>query len=92
MWTEGVVHSRYTELAAHAALVLLAVARSLLDSRLGAQAAAFETGGGFTERLYRALRKTLIALFVYPVHQVRPVHLGLKSLCNLFAVSLLWYS
>jgi four helix bundle suffix protein len=43
----------YPELAANAALVLLAVACSLLDRRLAAQAAAFETGGGFTERLYR---------------------------------------
>ncbi len=43
----------YAELAANAALVLLAVARSLLDRQLTAQAAAFETEGGFTERLYR---------------------------------------
>ncbi|MGA2938375.1 MAG: four helix bundle suffix domain-containing protein [Syntrophobacteraceae bacterium] len=43
----------YTELAANAALVLLAVACSLLDRQLAAQAAAFETEGGFTERLYR---------------------------------------
>lgn len=41
------------ELAANAALVLLAVACSLLDRQLAAQAAAFETEGGFTERLYR---------------------------------------
>jgi four helix bundle suffix protein len=44
----------YAELAANAALVLLAVACSLLDRQLAAQAAAFETEGGFTERLYRA--------------------------------------
>ncbi len=43
----------YPELAANAALVLLAVACSLLDRQLAAQAAAFETEGGFTERLYR---------------------------------------
>jgi four helix bundle suffix protein len=43
----------YPELAANAALVLLAVACSLLDRQLAAQAAAFETDGGFTERLYR---------------------------------------
>jgi len=41
------------EIAANAALVLLAVARSLLDRQLAAQAKAFETEGGFTERLYR---------------------------------------
>ena len=43
----------FPELAANAALVLLAVACSLLDRQLAAQAAAFETEGGFTERLYR---------------------------------------
>ena len=41
------------EIAANAALVLLAVACSLLDRQLAAQARAFETEGGFTERLYR---------------------------------------
>jgi four helix bundle suffix protein len=45
--------STYPELAANAALVLLAVACSLLDRQLAAQATAFETDGGFTERLYR---------------------------------------
>jgi len=45
--------STFPELAANAALVLLAVACSLLDRQLGAQAKAFETEGGFTERLYR---------------------------------------
>ena len=43
----------YPELAANAALVLLTVACSLLDPQLAAQAKAFETEGGFTERLYR---------------------------------------
>ena len=43
----------FPELAANAALVLLAVACSLLDRQLAAQAAAFATEGGFTERLYR---------------------------------------
>jgi len=43
----------YPEIAANAALVLLAVACSLLDRQLAAQARAFETEGGFTERLYR---------------------------------------
>lgn len=45
--------SIYTEIAANAALVLLTVACSLLDRQLVAQAKAFETEGGFTERLYR---------------------------------------
>jgi four helix bundle suffix protein len=44
--------STYPEIAANAALVLIAVACSLLDRQLAAQAAAFEQGGGFTERLY----------------------------------------
>ncbi len=43
----------YPKLVANAALVLLAVACSLLDRQISAQAAAFETEGGFTERLYR---------------------------------------
>lgn len=43
----------YPEIAANAALVLLAVACSLLDRQITAQAKAFETEGGFTERLYR---------------------------------------
>jgi four helix bundle suffix protein len=45
--------STSAEIAANAALVLLAVACSLLDRQLAAQAKAFETEGGFTERLYR---------------------------------------
>jgi len=43
----------FPEIAANTALVLLAVACSLLDRQLAAQAKAFETEGGFTERLYR---------------------------------------
>jgi four helix bundle suffix protein len=39
------------EIAANAALALIAVACSLLDRQLTAQAAAFEQEGGFTERL-----------------------------------------
>lgn len=42
-----------SSLAANAALVLIAVANSLLDRQIAAQAAAFEKEGGFTERLYR---------------------------------------
>lgn len=44
--------STYPALAANAALVLIAVACSLLSRQLRAQAAAFEREGGFTERLY----------------------------------------
>jgi four helix bundle suffix protein len=50
---KGLPTPTYPELAANAALVLLAVACSLLDRQLAAQAAAFETEGGFTEGLYR---------------------------------------
>jgi four helix bundle suffix protein len=45
--------STFPEIAANAALVLIAVACSLLDRQLAAQAAAFEQEGGFTEQLYR---------------------------------------
>jgi len=45
--------STNAELAANAALTLIAVACYLLDRQLAAQAAAFEREGGFTERLYR---------------------------------------
>lgn len=44
----------YPEIAANAALVLIAVACSLLDRQIKALAQAFEDQGGFTERLYRA--------------------------------------
>jgi four helix bundle suffix protein len=45
--------SSFPEIAANAALTLLAVVCSLLDKQIAAQAAAFESEGGFTERLYR---------------------------------------
>lgn len=45
--------STYSEIAANAALVLIAVACSLLDRQIAAQSRAFEDEGGFTERLYR---------------------------------------
>ncbi len=45
--------STLPEISANAALVLLAVACSLLDRQILAQAKAFEAEGGFTERLYR---------------------------------------
>ncbi|GFO55685.1 hypothetical protein GMSM_26920 [Geomonas sp. Red276] len=41
------------EVAANAALVLIAVACALLERQLTTLASAFETNGGFTERLYR---------------------------------------
>ncbi len=47
------ISSNYPELAANAALVLIAVACGLLDRQIAAQAAAFEQEGGFTERLHR---------------------------------------
>ncbi len=53
---QGAIKSTTTidsEIAANAALVLLAVACSLLDRQLATQAATFEAEGGFTERLYR---------------------------------------
>lgn len=49
--------SIYAELSANAALVLIAVATSLLDRQLAALAAAFEREGGFTERLYRVRKQ-----------------------------------
>ena len=45
--------STYPEIAANGALALIAVACSLLDRQLAAQAATFEQEGGFTERLYQ---------------------------------------
>jgi four helix bundle suffix protein len=41
------------EIAANAALTLIAVACSLLDRQIANLAQSFETEGGFTERLYR---------------------------------------
>ncbi len=42
----------YAEIAANAALLLIAVACSLLDRQLAALSDSFENEGGFTERLY----------------------------------------
>jgi len=47
------IPSTYPEIAANAALVLIAVACSLLGRQIAAQSSAFEQEGGFTERLYR---------------------------------------
>jgi four helix bundle suffix protein len=44
---------RYAEIAANAALVLIAVACSLLDRQLASLAKHFLQDGGFTERMYR---------------------------------------
>lgn len=48
----------YPEIAANGALALIAVACSLLERQLAAQAAAFEQEGGFTERLYQRRTRT----------------------------------
>ncbi len=50
--------STYAEIAANAALVLIAVACSLLDRQLAAQAESFERDGGFTERMYKRRLQT----------------------------------
>ena len=47
------------ELVANAALLLLVLARYLLDRQLAAQAAAFVEAGGFAERLYRVRSRRL---------------------------------
>ncbi len=47
----------YPELAANAALVLLAVACALLDRQVARLAEDFESKGGFTERLYRVRKQ-----------------------------------
>ncbi|MDF1580145.1 MAG: four helix bundle suffix domain-containing protein [Desulfuromonadales bacterium] len=47
----------YPELAANAALVLLAVACALLDRQVARLAKEFESKGGFTERLYRVRKQ-----------------------------------
>lgn len=45
--------STFPEIAANAALVLIAAACSLLDRQIASLAKGFENEGGFTERLYR---------------------------------------
>ncbi len=47
----------YPEIAANAALTLIAVACSLLDRQIASLAKAFEQEGGFTERLYRVRKQ-----------------------------------
>jgi four helix bundle suffix protein len=48
---------RYEEIAANAALVLIAVACSLLDRQLASLGRRFLEDGGFTERMYRMRRQ-----------------------------------
>ena len=43
----------FSECAANAAHILVGVAMTLLDRQIVAQAASFESKGGFTERLYK---------------------------------------
>lgn len=49
--------STFPGIAANGALVLIAVATSLLRRQIAALAEAFEQEGGFTERLYRVRKK-----------------------------------
>lgn len=51
--TPSTTKATYSEISANGALALIAVASALLDRQVAAQAAAFQTEGGFTERLYR---------------------------------------
>jgi four helix bundle suffix protein len=55
--TKSIRPSSYPEIAANSALVLIAVACSLLDRQIAAQAETFRKEGGFTERLYRVRTK-----------------------------------
>jgi four helix bundle suffix protein len=50
------IKSLYAGISANAALVLVGVTIALIDRQVKAQARAFETEGGFTERLYRTRR------------------------------------
>jgi four helix bundle suffix protein len=51
--TSSTQSTTYPEIAANAALVLIAVTCSLLDRQISAQSDVFEKEGGFTERMYR---------------------------------------
>ena len=53
----SMVSTRYAEVAANAAHVLVGVACALLDRQIERLAADFEQEGGFTERLYRVRRR-----------------------------------
>ena len=50
--------SIYPEIVANGVLIFIVVACSLLDRQIAAQAEAFKTEGGFTERLYRVRSAT----------------------------------
>jgi len=54
----GIASVGSSTLVANAALSLLSLCCHLLDRQLAAQAQAFETEGGFTERLYRVRQQT----------------------------------
>ena len=58
--TSSTERPTYPEILANAAIALITVSCALLDRQLAAQANAFETEGGFTERLYhrRKARRT----------------------------------
>lgn len=51
--TESTVSTTHQEIAANAALALIAVANGLLDRQIDSLANSFENEGGFTEHLYR---------------------------------------
>ncbi|WP_319406466.1 four helix bundle suffix domain-containing protein [uncultured Desulfosarcina sp.] len=51
--TSSTPFTTFPEIAVNAALVLIAVACSLLDRQIAAQSEVFENEGGFTERMYR---------------------------------------
>lgn len=53
LWVKQQQGTCVEEIAANGLLALIAAACSLLDRQIAAQAKAFETEGGFTERLYQ---------------------------------------
>ncbi len=55
--TGSTPQATYPEIAANGALALIAVADTLLKNQIKAQATAFESDGGFTERLYRTRKR-----------------------------------
>lgn len=57
LWTKHQAAQCIEEIAANGLLALITAACSLLDRQIAAQAKAFETEGGFTERLYKMRKK-----------------------------------
>ena len=55
-WTKWTI--TYDCIAANATLTLLNVVDPLLRNQIDSQAKAFETEGGFTERLYKIKKQT----------------------------------